>query len=125
MHPELGSVRVGTAPVGIAVSPDGCWIIANDSNRFGGRGGGGSLALVPASAFGQQAAPPRRALAAGGFPGELRLSPGGATLAVTNFSTGAVEFIDLAPPCLPELPRGAGRRPARGSATRPTSAGMQ
>lgn len=91
---ELGRVGVGTAPVGVAATPDGRWVIATDSNRFGG--GGGQLDLIPAAAFGAARALPRRTLAAGQFPRELRFRPDGAVLAVTNFGSEAVEFINLA-----------------------------
>ncbi|MGH9393071.1 MAG: beta-propeller fold lactonase family protein, partial [Terriglobales bacterium] len=104
-EPRLGSVPVGTAPVGIAVTPDGGWVIATNSNRFaglrGGRGGGGSdLDAIAASSFvpGSAGAAPLRQvrIPAGGFPRELRFSPDGALLAVTNFQSNQLELVDLA-----------------------------
>lgn len=93
-EPEIGHMRVGTAPVGVAATPDGRWVIATDSNRFAG--GGGQLDVIAASAFGAARPPQRRTLPAGQFPRELRFRPDGAVLAVTNFGSEAVEFINLA-----------------------------
>lgn len=92
----VGHVGVGTAPVGIAATPDGRWVIATDSNRFAR--GGGQLDVIPAAAFtaGGRQAPRRRTLTAGSFPRELRVRPDGAVLAVTNFGSSDVEFVNLA-----------------------------
>jgi len=91
-------VRVGTAPVGIAVTPDGQWVIATNSNRFAARGGtpDSTLDAVPVASFAPGAAQPRVRIPAGEFPRELRFSPDGTTLAVTNFLSRQVEFVDLA-----------------------------
>lgn len=93
-HPEMGSVQVGTAPVGVAATPDGRWVLATDSNRFA-RSGHGQLDVIPAAAFTSAKRPPRRTFATGAFPRELRISPNGNQLAVTNALSGTVEFINL------------------------------
>ncbi|MGH9491338.1 MAG: beta-propeller fold lactonase family protein [Terriglobales bacterium] len=94
-HPELGSVRTGIAPVGVAATPDGRWVLVADSNRFS-RSGHGALDAIPTFAFASAHQPPRRTLPTGAFPRELRFSPNGKLLAVTNAFSGTVEFINLA-----------------------------
>jgi len=85
-------VRVGTAPVGVAVTPDGRWVIATNSNRFAARGGAtpaSSLDAVDAASFAPGAPLRMQPIPAGAFPRELRISPDGQTLAVTNFLSSA------------------------------------
>jgi DNA-binding beta-propeller fold protein YncE len=91
----LARVRVGEAPVGLAVVEEGARIVVADSNRFKAPGERSGLTVVDASAAlaGQ---PSLIGIArAGLFPRELALAPNGHTLLVTNFESGQLETIDL------------------------------
>src|SRR5262249_39627528 len=91
----IGAVRVGTAPVGVAVI-DRERVIVTSSNRFAGNVAEmQSLYVVdtltrplgPASVIG--------VIPAGGFPREIRTTADGATLLVTNFTSRTLEIVDL------------------------------
>lgn len=92
-HPEIGSVSTGVAPVGVAATPDGRWVLATDSNRFAADYGG--LDVIASTAFTAVRKPQRRTMATGKFPRELRLSLNGNVLALTNAISGTVQFINL------------------------------
>lgn len=92
----VASVAVGEAPVGLALVGNGKQVVVTDSNRFGASGAASSLAVVGVAA----ALAGRPALvgylAAGGFPREMALEPGGRTLLVGNFSSRQLEAVDVA-----------------------------
>jgi DNA-binding beta-propeller fold protein YncE len=92
----LASVPVGEAPVGLALVDDGTRIVVGDSNRFQASGASSSLALVsvPAALAGRPAL--LGYLAAGGFPREMALEPGGRTLLVANFTSQQLEAVGVA-----------------------------
>lgn len=89
-------VRVGTAPVGLALVNSGSSIVVADSNRFGVKGATSSLAVVNV----KRALAGRRALVgylrAGGFPREMTVLPGRHTLLVGNFDSDQIESVDTA-----------------------------
>ena len=98
-HPArslVARVRVGEAPVGLALVDHGGRIVVADSNRFLAPGATSSLAVVNVGA----ALAGRPALAgllpAGRFPREMAPEPGGRTLLVTNFASGQVELVKVA-----------------------------
>lgn len=90
-------VRVGEAPVGLMAVRDGSLIVAADSNRFGAARATSDLDVVSvADALAGRPAVLGH-LAAGGFPREMAVPPGGSgTLLVTNFSSGQLEAVGVA-----------------------------
>jgi DNA-binding beta-propeller fold protein YncE len=101
-HTLLGQVPVGTSPVGVAVVDDGRRVVLTNSNRFGNERG--SLTLIDASRVGEGAAAVIGSIPAGVFPRELRVTPDGRTLLLTNFGSRNVQAFDLT-----HLPLTAGR----------------
>lgn len=97
-HALLGRVDVGVAPVGVAVVDSGARVVVTNSNRFAGNAGDRQpLAVVDAAKL--RAGGKKSVLGqipAGGFPRELRVTPDGRTLFVTNFTSRTLEMIDLA-----------------------------
>lgn len=81
-------VKVGKAPVGVAISRDDVFVA--NSNRFSD---GRSQTISAINLADTTAAP--RVIPAGGFPRELRVTDDEKTLLVTNFSTKALELVDL------------------------------
>jgi DNA-binding beta-propeller fold protein YncE len=95
-HARIGSVTVGTAPVGIAVVDSGRKIIVTNSNRFGGsRNDQQTLTVVDAAKIGSADSSILGSIPAGAFPREMRVTPDGTTLIITNFASGSIETIDL------------------------------
>ncbi len=91
----LAVVRVGEAPVGLALVRNGTRLVVADSNRFNVRGASASLAVVdvPCALAGRPAllgyAP------AGAFPRDMALGAGGRSLLVTNFTSNQLETVDV------------------------------
>lgn len=89
-------IRVGTAPVGLALVNKGSTIVVADSDRFGVKGATSSLAIVNV----KKALAGRKALVgylrAGGFPREMAVLPGKQTLLVGNFASDQIESVDTA-----------------------------
>jgi DNA-binding beta-propeller fold protein YncE len=91
----LTRLRVGTAPVGVAVVNGGRTVIATNSNRFaGGADDVQSLNIIDA-ADGPAAARVVGTIPTGAFPRELRTSPDGRTLFVSNFASKTLQVVDL------------------------------
>jgi DNA-binding beta-propeller fold protein YncE len=94
-HARIARVRVGAAPVGLALVDNGTRIAVADSNRFSAPGATSSLAVVSVTA----ALAGRPALLGyvrtGGFPREMALEPGGRTLLVTDFSSQQLEAVNV------------------------------
>jgi len=95
-HAFISGVRVGEAPVGLALVKNGSRIVVADSNRFNVPGATASLAVINVAA----ALAGRPALLgyvhAGLFPREMAAVPGGRILLVTNYGSGQLEAVDLA-----------------------------
>ncbi len=91
----IASVKVGEAPVGLALVDDGTRIVVADSNRFQASGASSSLALVsvPAALAGRPAL--LGYLVAGGFPRQMALEPDGRTLLVGNFTSQQLEAVGV------------------------------
>jgi 6-phosphogluconolactonase (cycloisomerase 2 family) len=89
-------VRVGQAPVGLALVNRGSAIVVADSNRFRIAGAKSSLAVVSVA----HALAGRGALVgylpAGLFPREMTVVPNRRTLLVGNFASDQLESVDLA-----------------------------
>jgi DNA-binding beta-propeller fold protein YncE len=80
------SVKVGAAPIGLAVRPDGKQIWVADSNRFGHNGPGELTAVSPAGQV-------LRTVPSGVFPRDIRFLPDGKTLVVAEYDSRAVQFV--------------------------------
>jgi DNA-binding beta-propeller fold protein YncE len=98
LNARTGMVPVGTAPVGIAVARAGdreIVVVAN-SNRFAATPAAvESLSVIDAAQVGAGATAVFGSIPAGAFPRELRVSPDGKTLIVSNFLSDSIEFVDL------------------------------
>ena len=91
----LARIRVGEAPVGLALVAHGTRIVVADSNRFHAPGERSGLTVVNATAA-LAGHPSLIGIArAGLFPRELALEPNGHTLLITNFESGQLETLDL------------------------------
>jgi DNA-binding beta-propeller fold protein YncE len=96
-NPLIGRIPVGTAPVGIAVTPDGRRVLVTNSNRFaGGADDKQSVTVIDAARVADGAKAILGEIPAGAFPRELRLMPDGRTLVLTNFNSKTVQLVDLA-----------------------------
>lgn len=83
-------VRVGEAPVGLALVDGGRWIVVLNSNRFGVIGAAATLSLVD----------PQRGkligtIRAGAFPREAATTSDDKTLLVTNWSSQELEAVQI------------------------------
>jgi DNA-binding beta-propeller fold protein YncE len=88
---RLGMTPVGSAPVPIAVADAGKLVIVGNSNRF-------DTDQSKAQVLDVLSADPLRVVSqiqAGAFPREMRLSPDGNTLFLTNSSSDSLQIIDL------------------------------
>jgi DNA-binding beta-propeller fold protein YncE len=92
VHAHIAQVRVGEAPVGLALVKEDTFVVVADSNRFGAPRATADLSVVDVAAalHGQPAV--LGTIPAGLFPRELAVN--GSTLSVTNFGSGQVEAID-------------------------------
>jgi len=95
-HSLIGAVRVGEAPVGLALIRNGTRIVVAGSNRFNAPGAASSLAVVNVAAALAGKAALLGYLPVGGFPRQMALEPGGATLLVTNFDSRQLESVNVA-----------------------------
>lgn len=94
-HALLAAVRVGEAPVGLALVDGGREIVVADSNRFGAPGARAELTLVSTSSALAHRPAVLGTLPAGGFPREMALEPDGRTLLVGNFASQELEVVDV------------------------------
>jgi DNA-binding beta-propeller fold protein YncE len=92
-HALLAAVRVGEAPVGLALTNRDQRIVVADSNRFDAPGAESDLTVVsaPAALAGRSAI--LGTIPAGGFPREMALEPNGDTLLVGNFNSQQLEAV--------------------------------
>ncbi len=95
-HALLADVRVGEAPVGLALAKHGTLMVVADSNRFGAAGQSASLAVVdvPDALAGRPAL--LGYLPAGLFPRDMAASPDGSTVLVANYDSGQIETVNVA-----------------------------
>lgn len=95
-HSLLADVRVGEAPVGLALARDGSLVVVADSNRFGAPGHAASLAVV--SVVDALAGHPALVgyLPAGLFPRDLAAGPGGSTVLVADYASAQLEVVNAA-----------------------------
>jgi DNA-binding beta-propeller fold protein YncE len=95
-HARLADVRVGEAPVGLALVDGGRRIVVADSNRFQVHGEQASLAVVSVAAALHHRPAVLGYLRAGLFPRQMALEPCGRTLLVGNFESKQLEAVDVA-----------------------------
>jgi DNA-binding beta-propeller fold protein YncE len=92
--PLLAVVRVGSAPVDLALA--GSRLVVTDSDRFDVPGGAASLAVVDAAAALAGRPALLGYLPAGGFPRQITAEPQGPDLLVTNYSSSQLETVRVA-----------------------------
>ncbi len=93
-HALLAKVRVGEAPVGLALVDHDTRVVVADSNRFGAPGAHAELTVVNAAAALAGRPAVAGSLPAGLFPREEAAEPGGRTLLVANNQSGQLEAVD-------------------------------
>ena len=96
-HALLADVRVGEAPVGLALAKNGSLVVVADSDRFGATGKTASLAVVsvPDALAGRSDALVGY-LPAGQFPRDVAAGPDGSTVLVANYLSDQLETVNLA-----------------------------
>ena len=94
-HARLASLRVGTAPVGLALVRGGARIVVADSNRFGTPGQSANLTVIDTRAALAHKRAVIGAIRAGAFPRELSVDVRQKRLLVTNFGSNQLEVVDL------------------------------
>ncbi len=95
-HPAsalVGAVRVGEAPVGLAVVDGGTRVVVADSDRFHAPGNAASLAVVDVSG-GRMTL--RGYLSTGAFPRDMAVGDAGRWVLVTDYLSGEVEGVGAA-----------------------------
>ena len=95
-HARLGMAPVGAAPVPIALLDGGKKVVAGNSNRFAGGGSAQSLTVLDTAKISGNADAVIGDIPAGAFPRELRVSPDGQTLYLTNFGSNSLQVMDVA-----------------------------
>jgi DNA-binding beta-propeller fold protein YncE len=94
-HALLARIRVGAAPVGLALLRKGTRIVVADSNRFAAPGQAAALTVIDTHAALAHKAAVIGAIPAGTFPRELSAEATQNRLLVTNFGSNQLEVIDL------------------------------
>ena len=95
-HALLASVRVGEAPVGLAIVDGGRDVVTADSNRFDAPGARSGLTVVDTSAALAHRPAVVGTIATGAFPREMALEPDGGTLLVGDFGSSQFEAVSVA-----------------------------
>ncbi len=90
----LAAVRVGEAPVGLALVDQGRRVVVADSDRFDLPGATTGLSVIDTAAALAGKPALLGVITAGQFPRELALEPNGRTLLVTNFASGQLEAVN-------------------------------
>jgi DNA-binding beta-propeller fold protein YncE len=93
---RLADVRVGQAPVGLALVDGGRRLVAADSDRFSQPGAQANLAVVSVAAALARRPAVLGYVKSGLFPRQMALEPGGRTLLVTNFASDQLEAVSMA-----------------------------
>jgi DNA-binding beta-propeller fold protein YncE len=94
-HSLLAAVRVGEAPVGLAIVDGGREVVTADSNRFDAPGARSGLTVVDASAALAHRPAVMGTIATGAFPREMALEPDGRTLLVGDFESDQFEAVSV------------------------------
>lgn len=93
--PQIASVRVGEAPVGLALVDGDKQVVVADSNRFNASGQQSSLTVVSTAAALAHRSAIIGSVRAGSFPREMALEPAGTVLLVGNFGSGTLESVHV------------------------------
>jgi len=91
----LAAVRVGEAPVGLAIVDGGQDVVVADSNRFGAPGAQSSLTVVDTARALAHKPAVVGALPAGAFPREVAVAPNGRLLLVGDFGSDQLEAVSV------------------------------
>ncbi|MGH2851743.1 MAG: YncE family protein [Solirubrobacteraceae bacterium] len=94
-HALLAAVRVGAAPVGLAVVDAGRDIVVANSNRFSASGAHSSLTVVNAAAALAHRSAIVGTIPAGSFPRDMSAEPDVDTLVVANFASRQFETVNV------------------------------
>jgi DNA-binding beta-propeller fold protein YncE len=94
-HALLAAVRVGEAPIGLALVNRGREIVIADSNRFDTPGAAADLIVVRTAAALAQHPALLGTIPTATFPREMALEPGHPTLLVGNYGSNQVQAVDL------------------------------
>jgi YVTN family beta-propeller protein len=87
---KIAEVPLGAAPVPVCVTPDGNYVLAGNSNRFG-QGQPGDQEVVVVGARSQAVA---GRFHVGKFPRQFTQTRGGSTIFLTNYGSNTVTVID-------------------------------
>jgi DNA-binding beta-propeller fold protein YncE len=90
----LASVRVGTAPVGLALFDGGTRLIVADSDRFEAPRAHPALTVIDTAAALAHHPAVIATLRAGGFPREMAVEPNGRAVFVTDFASSQLETVN-------------------------------
>lgn len=91
----IAAVRVGEAPVGLALVNNGRDLVVADSNRFGAPGARAALTVVNAAAALAHRPAVVGTITAGAFPREMALEPSGSALLVGNFASYQLQAVSV------------------------------
>jgi DNA-binding beta-propeller fold protein YncE len=94
-HSQLAAVRVGEAPIGLALVNRGREIVVANSNRFGTPGAAADLTVVRTAAALTHHPALLGTIRTGMFPREMALEPGRPTLLVGNYGSNQLQAVDL------------------------------
>jgi DNA-binding beta-propeller fold protein YncE len=93
--PQVASVRVGEAPVGLALVDHGAEVVVADSNRFSAGGATSGLTFVSTAKALAHHPAIVGTVRSGLFPREMALEPAGTVLLVGNFESGTLESVQI------------------------------
>jgi DNA-binding beta-propeller fold protein YncE len=91
----IAAVRVGAAPVGVAVVDGGSRVVTADSNRFNAPGATAALTVVNSAAALAHRSAIVGTIKAEQFPRDVALEPAGTVLLVSNFGSGTLEAVHI------------------------------
>jgi DNA-binding beta-propeller fold protein YncE len=94
-HSQRAAVRVGAAPVGLALVNHGREVIVADSNRFDTPGARPELTVVRTTAALAHHPALLGTIPTGTFPRELTLEPNQPTLLIGNFGSNQLEAVNV------------------------------
>ncbi len=93
---QIATIPVGTAPVPIVATPDGRYVLAGNSDRFGGPNKNQDLTIIDARTHAVVGS-----IRVGAFPRQFNVTPSGSTILLSNFGSGTLTVID--PAAIPSL----------------------
>ena len=85
----LATITVGTAPVPVAVTPDGRYVLVGNSNRFATSSGNQDVIVIDAASHAVVGRIP-----VGKFPRQFGSTASGSTMFLCNFGSNSVTIID-------------------------------